>query len=48
MNERQKIDIINNNMFTDLLKLYKADVSSCYGDLIDYKKIVSLYKKYKK
>ncbi|MEQ8191102.1 MAG: HD domain-containing protein [Candidatus Eremiobacterota bacterium] len=48
MNDRQKIDIINNNMFTDLLKLYKADVSSCYGDLIDYKKIVSLYKKYKK
>ncbi|MEQ8167717.1 MAG: HD domain-containing protein [Candidatus Eremiobacterota bacterium] len=48
MNEHQKIEIINNNMFTDLLKLYKADVSSCYGDLIDYKKIVSLYKKYKK
>ncbi len=48
MNDRQKIEIINNNMFTDLLKLYKADVSSCYGDLIDYKKIVSLYKKYKK
>jgi poly(A) polymerase len=48
MNDRQKIDLINNSMFTDLLKLYKADVSSCYGDLIDYKKIVSLYKKYKK
>jgi poly(A) polymerase len=48
MDEKQRINFVNNHMFNDLLKLYKADVLSCYGDLIDYKKILSFYKKHGK
>jgi len=44
-NEEGRNKIMAHKMFPELLKLYKADVQSCYGDLKDYRKILSLYER---
>jgi len=45
LTEEEKLKFMQEPMFHNLLKLYKADVLSCYGELSDYKKIISSYKK---
>ena len=47
MKEHEKKKLMEHPLFPDLLKLFKADVSSCYGDLSVYYKIISAYRRIK-
>ncbi len=44
-NEAQKIELLQHRLFPELMKLYKADIQSCFGDMGEYHKVLSLYKK---
>ncbi len=39
----KKTEFMKHRLFPTLLKLYKADISSCFGDLETYSKIMSMY-----
>lgn len=43
----ERIKFMQHPLFSNLLKLYKADICSCYGDLKGYSEIVAAYKKIK-
>ncbi|MDQ7824462.1 MAG: HD domain-containing protein [Candidatus Eremiobacteraeota bacterium] len=45
MPERRKAEFMEHRLFPDILRLYKADVMSCFGDLSHYYKISTFYKK---
>lgn len=44
-NESKRKECMSNRLFPELLKLYKADILSCYGDLSEYRKISAFYHK---
>lgn len=41
----KRTEFMKHRLFPTLLKLYKADISSCFGDLEAYSKIMSMYNK---
>lgn len=44
-NNSKKLELMKNRRFSDLLKLYRADILSCYGDISDYRKFSKIYRK---
>jgi poly(A) polymerase len=46
--EKGKKALMSHSLFPELMRLYRADISSCFGDFDDYNKISSLYKKHRK
>lgn len=47
LGDNQRKHLMEHPLFPELLRLFKADVSSCYGDLSNYHRINSLYRKLK-
>ena len=43
--ERRRKEMMSHRLFPLLLKLYRADILSCYGDLSEYRKISAFYHK---
>lgn len=48
MNENDRKKLMMNPLFPDLMKLFKADILSCYGDLTHYHRILAQYNKHKR
>lgn len=45
MNENDRKVLMQNPLFPELMKLFKADIMSCYGDLSHYHRISAQYRK---
>jgi len=44
-NEIDRKALMNSPLFPDLMKLYRADIQSCFGDMGEFHRVHSLYKK---
>lgn len=47
LSEKKRTEFMKKPLFHDLLKLYKADIQSCFGDLSTYYRIASEFRKHK-
>jgi poly(A) polymerase len=43
--EKGKRELMRHRLFPDLMRLYKADISSCYGNFEEYQRIATQYKR---
>ncbi len=43
--EKQRLELMQHELFPKLLKLYKADINGCFGKLDPYYRIVAMYNK---